>query len=84
MKAVLCKAFGPAENLVIDQTDSPQAKKGEVLLDVHAAGVNFPDTLIIEGKYQFKPPLPFSPGGEAAGAGATDTAGTTESQQGVQ
>ena len=67
MKAVLCKAFGPAENLVIDQTDSPQAKKGEVLLDVHAAGVNFPDTLIIEGKYQFKPPLPFSPGGEAAG-----------------
>jgi len=67
MKAVLCKAFGPAENLVIDQTDSPRAKKGEVLLDVHAAGVNFPDTLIIEGKYQFKPPLPFSPGGEAAG-----------------
>jgi len=67
MKAVLCKAFGPAENLVVDQIDSPQIKKGEVLLDVHAAGVNFPDTLIIEGKYQFKPPFPFSPGGEAAG-----------------
>lgn len=67
MKAVLCKEFGPAENLVIEETDSPQIKKGEVLLDVHAASVNFPDTLIIEGKYQFKPPFPFSPGGEAAG-----------------
>ena len=67
MKAVLCKAFGPAENLVVENIDSPQIKKGEVLLDVHAAGVNFPDTLIIEGKYQFKPPFPFSPGGEAAG-----------------
>lgn len=67
MKAVLCKAFGPAENLVVEEVDSPQIKKGEVLLDVHAAGVNFPDTLIIEGKYQFKPPFPFSPGGEAAG-----------------
>jgi len=67
MKAVLCKAFGPAENLVVEDLDSPQIKKGEVLLDIHAAGVNFPDTLIIEGKYQFKPPLPFSPGGEAAG-----------------
>ncbi|WP_313086064.1 NADPH:quinone oxidoreductase family protein [Pseudomonas sp.] len=67
MKAVLCKAFGPADDLVIEQTDSPTIKKGEILLDVHAAGVNFPDTLIIEGKYQFKPPFPFSPGGEAAG-----------------
>ncbi len=67
MKAVLCKAFGPAENLVVEDLDSPKIKKGEVLLDVHAAGVNFPDTLIIEGKYQFKPPFPFSPGGEAAG-----------------
>lgn len=67
MKAVLCKAFGPAETLVLEEIASPEAKKNEVLLDVHAAGVNFPDTLIIEGKYQFKPPFPFSPGGEAAG-----------------
>ncbi|WP_213878254.1 NADPH:quinone oxidoreductase family protein [Pseudomonas sp. dw_358] len=67
MKAVLCKAFGPAENLRLEETPGPVAKANEVLLDVHAAGVNFPDTLIIEGKYQFKPPLPFSPGGEAAG-----------------
>lgn len=67
MKAVLCKAFGPADTLVVEDTSSPHIKKYEVLLDVHAAGINFPDTLIIEGKYQFKPPFPFSPGGEAAG-----------------
>ena len=67
MKAVLCKAFGPADTLVIEDTNSPEIKKNEVLLDVHAVGINFPDTLIIEGKYQFKPPFPFSPGGEASG-----------------
>jgi NADPH2:quinone reductase len=67
MKALLCKAFGPAETLVLEDIASPQIKKNEILLEVHAAGVNFPDTLIIEGKYQFKPPFPFSPGGEAAG-----------------
>lgn len=67
MQAVLCKAFGPADTLVVEEVSSPVIKKNEVLLDVHAAGINFPDTLIIEGKYQFKPPFPFSPGGEAAG-----------------
>jgi NADPH2:quinone reductase len=67
MKAVLCKSFGPAEDLVLEEVASPEPKKNEILLDVHAAGVNFPDTLIIEGKYQFKPPFPFSPGGECAG-----------------
>ncbi|MCJ8168129.1 NADPH:quinone oxidoreductase family protein [Atopomonas sediminilitoris] len=67
MKAVLCKAFGPADTLVLEEAPSPTIKKNEILLDVHATGVNFPDTLIIEGKYQFKPPFPFSPGGEAAG-----------------
>ena len=67
MKALLCKAFGPADTLTLENVDSPVIKKNEILLDVQAAGVNFPDTLIIEGKYQFKPPFPFSPGGEAAG-----------------
>lgn len=67
MKAVLCKAFGPADTLIFEDICSPEIKKNEVLLDVYAAGINFPDTLIIEGKYQFKPPFPFSPGGEAAG-----------------
>ena len=67
MKAVLCKSFGPPESLVIEDAPAPRIKPSEILLDVHAAGVNFPDTLMIEGKYQFKPPFPFSPGGEAAG-----------------
>tara|TARA_R110001592_G_scaffold4275_2_gene23891 strand:- start:4959 stop:5939 length:981 start_codon:yes stop_codon:yes gene_type:complete len=67
MKAVLCKEFGPASSLVLEETTDPVARANEVILDIHAAGVNFPDTLIIEGKYQIKPPFPFSPGGEAAG-----------------
>ncbi|RRV73018.1 NADPH:quinone oxidoreductase family protein [Pseudomonas sp. p99-361] len=67
MKAVLCKTLGPAGNLVLEEVASPLPKNNEILLNVQAAGVNFPDTLIIEGKYQFQPPLPFSPGGEAAG-----------------
>ena len=71
MKALLCKAFGPASTLVLEDIPAPDIKKNEILLDVHAAGVNFPDTLIIEGKYQFKPPFPFSPGGEAAGVIST-------------
>jgi len=78
MKAVLCKTLGPARDLVLEDVASPQPKKNEILLDVQAAGVNFPDTLIIEGKYQFQPPLPFSPGGEAAGvvAAVGEKAGT--------
>jgi NADPH2:quinone reductase len=82
MKAVLCKAFGPAETLVLEEVASPEPKKNEVLLDVHAAGVNFPDTLIIEGKYQFKPPFPFSPGGEAAGVVAAVGEKVTHVKQG--
>ena len=67
MKAVLCKEFGPPETLVVEDIASPEPGPGQVVLDVHAAAVNFPDTLIIENKYQFKPPLPFAPGGEVAG-----------------
>ena len=67
MKALLCKEFGPPESLVLEEMDDPVAGEGQVVIDVEAAGVNFPDTLIIEGKYQFRPPFPFAPGGEAAG-----------------
>ncbi|KEF31493.1 Putative Zn-dependent oxidoreductase [Marinobacter nitratireducens] len=67
MKAILCKEYGPAEKLVIDEIASPEVKGRGVKVRVKAAGLNFPDTLIIENKYQFKPPLPFSPGGEMAG-----------------
>jgi NADPH2:quinone reductase len=67
MRAVLCKAYGPPESLVVEELPSPTAGLGEVVLDVRACGVNFPDVLIIQNKYQFRPPLPFSPGGEVAG-----------------
>jgi NADPH:quinone reductase len=67
MKAVLCKAYGPPESLVVEEIASPRPGKGQVVINVKACGVNFPDTLIIQGTYQFKPPLPFSPGGEVAG-----------------
>jgi len=67
MKAVLCKQFGPPDSLVLETLESPRAGPGEVVVSVKAASVNFPDVLIIQNKYQFKPPLPFSPGSELAG-----------------
>ncbi len=67
MKAVLCKQFGPLESLVIEELPSPRAGAGEVVVSVKAASLNFPDVLIIQNKYQFKPPLPFSPGSEMSG-----------------
>ena len=69
MKALLCTRLGPPESLVLtDGLPSPEPAAGEVKLKVLLAGINFPDTLIIEGKYQFKPDLPFAPGGEAVAA----------------
>ncbi|MZR63024.1 NADPH:quinone oxidoreductase family protein [Alcanivorax sp. DP30] len=67
MRAILCKELGTADKLVIEDIASPEPGKGQVKVKVKAAGLNFPDTLIIEGKYQIKPELPFSPGGEMAG-----------------
>src|SRR6187455_1778576 len=67
MKAVLCKQFGPPESLVVEELPSPKAGAGEVVVSVKAASLNFPDVLIIQNKYQFKPPLPFSPGSEMSG-----------------
>jgi NADPH:quinone reductase len=67
MKALLCQQYGPPENLVVAEIADLQPNEGEVVIAVKACGVNFPDTLIIQGKYQFKPPFPFSPGGEVAG-----------------
>jgi NADPH:quinone reductase len=67
MKAVLCKQFGPPDSLVVEEVASPKPSTGEVVIAVKAASVNFPDVLIIQNKYQFKPPLPFSPGSELAG-----------------
>ncbi len=67
MKAVRCVEHGLPEKLVVDDIALPEPGKGQVRLKVHAAGVNFPDSLIIQNLYQFKPPLPFTPGSEAAG-----------------
>ncbi len=68
MRALLCKEHGLPDKLEL-ATDvaEPTAGPGEVVIDVKAAGLNFPDVLIIQGKYQFQPDLPFSPGGECAG-----------------
>ena len=67
MKAVLCQRFGPPDELVLADIPDPVAGAGEVVAKVAAVGLNFFDTLIIAGKYQTKPPFPFSPGGEFAG-----------------
>ncbi len=67
MRAVLSKTVGGPDSLVIEEVLDPTPKAGEVVIDVRAIGVNFPDTLIIEDKYQFKPQRPFSPGGELSG-----------------
>jgi len=67
MRAVLCKAYGSPETLVVEDVAPPTAGPGQVVVTVKACGVNFPDTLIVRGLYQFKPPPPFSPGSEVAG-----------------
>ncbi|MEQ8277986.1 MAG: NADPH:quinone oxidoreductase family protein [Deltaproteobacteria bacterium] len=67
MKAVLCKQFGPPSQLVVEEAPSPEPGPTQVRIDVNAAGVNFPDLLMVQGLYQFKPPFPFSPGNEVAG-----------------
>jgi len=77
MKAVLCGSFAPIEELGIGVADEPEATAGTVLIDVHAAGVNFPDGLIVQGKYQTKPALPFVPGSELAGIVAVIGDGVT-------
>lgn len=67
MRAVLSKAPGGPETLVVEEALDPTPLKGEVVIEVKAVGINFPDTLIIEDRYQFRPQRPFSPGAEVAG-----------------
>src|SRR5215469_2411843 len=67
MKAALCTHYGPPEELELREVPAPSPGKGKVLISVRSCGVNFPDVLLIQDKYQFKPPLPFAPGGEIAG-----------------
>lgn len=67
MRALVCKEYGPPESLVIQEQDDPVPGDAEILVDIKAAGINFPDVLAIAGKYQVKTPTPFVPGNEAAG-----------------
>src|SRR5579862_5376743 len=78
MKAVLCTHFGTAEDLEIKDIPQPQAGAGEAVVRVKAAALNFFDTLIIAGKYQQKPPFPFSPVAEFSGVVESTGAGVTE------
>ena len=67
MKILHCKEYGPVESLVWEEIESPEPKDNEILIDIKAAALNFPDFLIVQGLYQFKPELPFAPGNEGAG-----------------
>lgn len=67
MRALVCKDFAPYDQLKVEDVPEPELGEGMVMIDVKAAGVNFPDILLVEGKYQMKPPTPFVPGMEAAG-----------------
>ena len=67
MKILHCKEYGPVDNLVWEEVESPEPQDNEVLIDIKAAALNFPDFLIVQGLYQFKPELPFAPGNEGAG-----------------
>ena len=77
VRAVLCKAYGPPESLVIEEVPDPSAGAGQLLVEVRAAALNFPDVLMIEGRYQSQPPFPFSPGSEFAGVVRALGPGTT-------
>lgn len=82
MKAVLCKSYGPPENLHLEEVDAPTPGSGQVLVEIHCAALNFPDTLQIAGKYQFQPPFPFTPGSECSGIVAATGEGVTKVKTG--
>ena len=67
MKAVICEGFGPVDELKIGEVPDPTSRRGHVVIDVEAAGLNFPDVLCVQGLYQFRPEPPFIPGQEGAG-----------------
>ncbi|HJV85765.1 MAG TPA: NADPH:quinone oxidoreductase family protein [Noviherbaspirillum sp.] len=82
MKAILCKSWGLPDTLVVEDLPDIVPGPGQVAIDVYAAGVNFPDVLIIQGKYQFKPELPFTPGSELAGVVRAVGEGVTQFKPG--
>jgi NADPH:quinone reductase len=67
MRAAMLHSYGPPENLVVEEVPDPEPRPHQLVIDVHACGVNFPDVLMVQDLYQFKPALPFAPGGEVSG-----------------
>ena len=82
MKAFVCKEFGPIESHGIEEVPDPVAGDGQVVVDIKATGISFPDVLIVQGLYQFKPPFPFSPGGEISGVVSAVGNGVTRFKEG--
>ena len=82
MKAIVCKTWGLPDTLAVEDLPDLQAAAGQVVIKVEAAGVNFPDVLIIQNKYQFKPELPFTPGSELAGTVTAVGEGVTNAKVG--
>ena len=77
MKAIICNNFGPIKNIEYKEVDEPSLNEDSILIKVKSVGVNFPDGLLVQGKYQLKPETPFIPGmevaGEVIGLGSKDT-----------
>ena len=82
MKAFVCKEFGPIESHGIEEVPDPVAGDGQVVVDIKATGISFPDVLIVQGLYQFKPPFPLSPGGEISGVVSAVGNGVTRFKEG--
>ena len=77
MKAFLCKEFGPVDSHTVEEIEDPVAGPGQVVVDIKATGISFPDVLIVQGLYQFTPPFPFSPGSEISGVVSSAGEGVT-------
>jgi NADPH:quinone reductase len=84
MRAIRCNQYGPPESLTVETLPDLQPHAGQVVIDVKAASVNFPDVLIIENKYQLKPELPFTPGAEVAGIVRAVGSGVEHLQPGMR
>ena len=84
MRAIRCNQYGPPESLTVETLPDLQPQAGQVVIDIKAASVNFPDVLIIENKYQLKPELPFTPGAEVAGIVRTVGAGVEHVRPGMR
>src|SRR2546422_9790211 len=67
MRAVICRAWGPVDDLKLEDVAPPKPGPGQLVIDIKATGVNYADSIMVAGRYQTRPPFPFSPGLETAG-----------------